>query len=180
MAGAAPISQGKGKKPLDVTLNLVPFIDLLSCCIAFLLMVVNFNELKQLEIAQRNPSSQKEKTEKKQEPTLAKVHLFMKKKDGYSLYVEPSSPASDKKKSESKTTSIPLLPSGEFDTAKLLLELKEVKAKYPETNEITLFPENDIAHGKIISDGMDICRSADPSNTSSPLFQLVSLDSKEG
>ena len=38
MGGAAPTPSGKGgKKPLDAAINLVPFIDLLSCCISFLL-----------------------------------------------------------------------------------------------------------------------------------------------
>ena len=37
MAGLSPQEHtGKGgKKPLDAELNLVPFIDLLSCCISF-------------------------------------------------------------------------------------------------------------------------------------------------
>src|SRR5215471_6167946 len=39
MGGAAPTPTGKGgKKPLDAAINLVPFIDLLSCCISFLLI----------------------------------------------------------------------------------------------------------------------------------------------
>ena len=39
MGGAAPTPTGKGgKKALDAALNLVPFIDLLSCCISFLLI----------------------------------------------------------------------------------------------------------------------------------------------
>ena len=39
MAGGMMVPGGKGgRKPLDAQLNLVPFIDLLSCCISFLLI----------------------------------------------------------------------------------------------------------------------------------------------
>jgi biopolymer transport protein ExbD len=39
MAGAAPVQANtRGKKSLDLELNLVPFIDLLSCLISFLLI----------------------------------------------------------------------------------------------------------------------------------------------
>src|SRR5437762_7144378 len=47
MAGAAPQEHtGKGgKKALDAELNLVPFIDLLSCCISFLLITAVWTQL---------------------------------------------------------------------------------------------------------------------------------------
>ena len=38
MGGAAPRHLAKAVKPLDAAINLVPFIDLLSCCISFLLI----------------------------------------------------------------------------------------------------------------------------------------------
>lgn len=39
MGGAGIVTSGKGgRKSLDAAINLVPFIDLLSCCLAFLLI----------------------------------------------------------------------------------------------------------------------------------------------
>ena len=61
MAGAAPMPSGKsGKKALDATINLVPFIDLLSCCIAFLLITAVWTELG-LETFDVTPSFAREK-----------------------------------------------------------------------------------------------------------------------
>src|SRR5438477_6455500 len=50
MGGAAPTPTGKGgKKPLDAAINLVPFIDLLSCCISFLLITAVWSQLAIIE-----------------------------------------------------------------------------------------------------------------------------------
>ena len=53
MAGAAPQEHtGKGgKKPLNAELNLVPFIDLLSCCISFLLITAVWTQIAGLQVA---------------------------------------------------------------------------------------------------------------------------------
>src|ERR1700760_3349841 len=53
MAGAAPQEHtGKGgKKALDAELNLVPFIDLLSCCISFLLITAVWTQIAGLQVA---------------------------------------------------------------------------------------------------------------------------------
>ena len=46
MAGAAPQPSKKGgKKSLDMELNLVPFIDLLSCLISFLLITAVWTQI---------------------------------------------------------------------------------------------------------------------------------------
>ena len=50
MGGAAPVARG-GKRSLDAALNLVPFIDLLSCCIAFLLITACWTQLAHLPAA---------------------------------------------------------------------------------------------------------------------------------
>src|SRR5256885_11148397 len=53
MAGAAPQEHtGRGgKKPQDAELNLVPFIDLLSCCISFLLITAVWTQIAGLQVA---------------------------------------------------------------------------------------------------------------------------------
>src|SRR5579872_7347150 len=55
MAGAAPTPTGKGgKKPLDASINLVPFIDLLSCCISFLLITAVWTQLARMDVTQKS------------------------------------------------------------------------------------------------------------------------------
>src|SRR2546423_11186107 len=81
MAGASPQEHtGKGgKKPLDAELNLVPFIDLLSCCIAFLLITAVWTQIAGLQVA----SSGGPPDQQKQESTID-VKLLLTEK-GYSL-----------------------------------------------------------------------------------------------
>src|SRR6185436_11270201 len=49
MASAGP-STG-GKRSYDMEINLVPFIDLLSCCIAFLMIVAAWVQIARIDVA---------------------------------------------------------------------------------------------------------------------------------
>lgn len=52
MASFAGVPAGaRGRRALDAALNLVPFIDLLSCCIAFLLITAVWTSLARLDVA---------------------------------------------------------------------------------------------------------------------------------
>lgn len=52
MAGGGGIPTSGGRKSLDAEINLVPFIDLLSMCICFLLMTAIWIEIGSLEMRQ--------------------------------------------------------------------------------------------------------------------------------
>jgi biopolymer transport protein ExbD len=47
--GGVPAARG-GRRALDATLNLVPFIDLLSCCIAFLLITAVWTQIARVDV----------------------------------------------------------------------------------------------------------------------------------
>src|SRR2546430_3537368 len=51
MAGAHHPAAKGGKKLLDAEINLVPFIDLLSCCISFLLITAVWTQIAGLQVA---------------------------------------------------------------------------------------------------------------------------------
>jgi biopolymer transport protein ExbD len=52
MASMGIASSGRGgRRALDATLNLVPFIDLLSCCIAFLLITAVWTTIARVDVA---------------------------------------------------------------------------------------------------------------------------------
>ena len=52
MGGAAPVDSGKGgKKSMDSEINLVPFIDLLSCLISFLIVTAVWTQIAALKVA---------------------------------------------------------------------------------------------------------------------------------
>ena len=52
MAGGMDLGQGgnRGPKPLDAAINLVPFIDLMACTIAFLIMTAVWTQLGRLQV----------------------------------------------------------------------------------------------------------------------------------
>src|SRR5512147_3318754 len=55
MGGGAMPEQGhgkKGKKSLDAVINVVPAIDLLSCCITFLLYTAVWTQISRLQVQQ--------------------------------------------------------------------------------------------------------------------------------
>ena len=51
--GGVNLPESGGKRGLDFELNLVPFIDLLSCCISFLLITAAWTQLARLETIQK-------------------------------------------------------------------------------------------------------------------------------
>ena len=57
MSMGTPASDG-GKKPVDADLNLVPFIDLLVCCICFLLITAVWTQMAAVKSAQQAPGTQ--------------------------------------------------------------------------------------------------------------------------
>src|SRR3954465_14783716 len=64
MAGGMDLGTGGkgGKKPLDVAINLVPFIDLMAVTISFLIMTAVWTQLSRLQISQAAPSTTAEPT----------------------------------------------------------------------------------------------------------------------
>src|SRR5947207_6115463 len=87
MAGASPQEHtGKGgKKALDAELNLVPFIDLLSCCISFLLITAVWTQIAGLNVA----SSGGQPADPKEQQTID-IKLSMTDK-GYALQMAGAS-----------------------------------------------------------------------------------------
>jgi len=51
--GGVNMPEGGGKRTLDFDLNLVPFIDLLSCCISFLLITAVWTQMGKLDTTQK-------------------------------------------------------------------------------------------------------------------------------
>src|SRR2546426_11669284 len=81
MGGAAPTPTGKGgKKPLDAQINLVPFIDLLSCCISFLLITAVWTQLARMDVQQKGQGAAGSTDEKPPENQV-NLTLYIDKDD---------------------------------------------------------------------------------------------------
>ena len=144
MAGLSPQEHtGKGgKKPLDAELNLVPFIDLLSCCICFLLITAVWTQIAGLQVA----SSGGPPDQQKQETTID-VKLLLTEK-GYSLTMAGAQ--IDIPKVNSKDG----IPA--YDHKTLDEKLKTLKASLPDQNAITVQPEDAVAYSDLV-ETVDTC-----------------------
>ena len=143
MAGASPQEHtGKGgKKPLDAELNLVPFIDLLSCCIAFLLITAVWTQIAGLQVASSGGPPEQQKVE-----NTIDVKLLLTEK-GYSLSMAGAN------------IDIPKLNGQQgpaFDRKTLTEKLKTLKASLPDQSAITVQPEDAVAYSDLV-ETVDTC-----------------------
>jgi biopolymer transport protein ExbD len=140
--GAAPESGKKGKKSLDANINLVPFIDLLSCCISFLLITAVWTQISGLQVASSGGPAD---GEKKPDQTIdVKLQLTDK---GYSLTMVGAA------------IEIPKISSAGslgYDLKALAEKLKTLKASLPDQQAITVQPEDGVAYGDLVST-VDTC-----------------------
>ncbi len=146
MGGAAPTPSGKGgKKALDASLNLVPFIDLLSCCISFLLITAVWSQLARMAVTQKGQGAAGASDEKPPTPTVS-LTLYIDQ-DGYTFA-----------KSTGESTPIPKR-GDDYDYGKLADILKDAKGQYPDKNDITIKSDDAVVYNKIIRT-MDVVLSA--------------------
>ena len=140
MAGAAPQEHtGKGgKKSLDAEINLVPFIDLLSCCISFLLITAVWTQIAGLQVA----SSGGPPEQPKQESTID-VRLLLSEK-GYQLSMAGAN------------IDIPRMSGGAYDKKALSEKLKTLKTSLPDQTAITVQPEDAVAYSDLV-ETVDAC-----------------------
>src|SRR6516162_9650734 len=83
MGGGGPQPTGKsGKKPLDAAINLVPFIDLLSCCISFLIITAVWTQLARMDVTQKGQGAAGASDEPHEQTVT--LTLFVDK-DGYTF-----------------------------------------------------------------------------------------------
>lgn len=147
MGGAAPTPTGSGgRKPLDAMLNLVPFIDLLSCCLAFLLMTAVWNTIARMNVAQKGMGQAGMEDKPPDTPTV-NLTLFIDK-DGFTFA-----------KSTGESTPIPMKTAGEYDFGKLGEILKEAKTAYPEKNDITIKSDDSVLYDNVVQT-MDLVLSS--------------------
>src|SRR5258708_2113846 len=138
MAGAAPQQHvGKGgKKALEVEFNLVPFIDLLSCCISFLLITAVWTQIAGLQVASSGGSPEQQQ---KQENTID-VKLLLTEK-GYSLTMAGAQIDIPKVKGRDGAA---------YDKKTLDEKLKTLKASIPDQSAITVQPEDAVAYADLV------------------------------
>lgn len=128
----------KGKKALDTTINLVPFIDLMAVTIVFLIMTAVWTQLGRLQVSQAGQNAAEEQP---QDPNkLQPITLLITEKElrltvGGSVF-DPMPITRDDK--------------GRLEVQKLIDKLKELKTQQPEQAAITLSTEDTVRYEDLV------------------------------
>ncbi|HUU00389.1 MAG TPA: biopolymer transporter ExbD [Myxococcota bacterium] len=134
---------GSGKKALNVDLNLVPFIDLLTCLICFLLMAAVWVQIGKISVTQSGQGAPTEQTPEERQQLNLVVAItpqgFLLTGNGQTL-----EGGDILKKDES------------YDYDRLGAKLKEVHGLFPDKNDIVVMSEDTIEYKDLINT-MDVC-----------------------
>lgn len=137
----AQISDGDDDRSASVDLNIVPFIDLMSVCIIFLLITAVWSQVSMIQIGS-SIYGKKSELEPAKPPPRAEIPFRLDvKSEGYHVVVGQ------------KSVVIPKL-NGDYDYIKLVEELKTVKELYPEKIDAVITMSDDLEYGFLIK-GMD-------------------------
>ena len=141
MAGGMDLGGGGkgGKKPLDMAVNLVPFIDLMAVTISFLIMTAVWTQIGRLQVSQAGGPSTEE-TPPEQTKTVQ-----------LTLAVTPEQLVLSA--DQAAFEPIPIVRdsgTGKIDLAKLTERLKEIKEKFPDQSAITLQTDDKVRYDVLV------------------------------
>lgn len=142
--GAMPEEGGGGKKKkksLDAVINVVPAIDLLSCCITFLLYTAVWTQISRLQVQQLGTGAP-EPSAAEQKQTLL-VTLSMGER-GFNITTSTGTSVdvpSLGRDAQGKTR---------FDLNGLTTQLRTLKGNYPDAAAITVQAEDTVAYGDLV------------------------------
>lgn len=135
-----------GDRSVAIDVNLVPFIDLMSVCIIFLLITAVWTQVSMIQIGS-SIYGKKTTDEQPKPPPRAEIPFRLDvKADGYAVTVGKQG------------FSLPKV-GGQYDDARLLAELKKVKELYPEKMDGVITVQDALPYEELIR-GMDAMLSA--------------------
>jgi biopolymer transport protein TolR len=149
--GGIPEEGGRKKRrSLDAVINVVPAIDLLSCCISFLLFTAVWTQISRLQVQQLGTGAPETETTEQQKQL--QVTLAMGER-GFNLTT-----------SAGTAVDIPALGRGEkgelrFDVKALEGQLKQLKSGFPDASAITVSAEDTVSYGDLVQ-VIDTCIGA--------------------
>lgn len=139
----AHIETGGRGRSTNFDLNLVPFIDLMSVLITFLLISAVWTQVSMIQLGASFASPKDPNQEVITPPPLEDLVLRLDiKATGYVLYVGKD------------VRAIPMM-NGEYDKEALAADLEKVKQMYPDKGGIKMAIENEIKYEHVVS-AMDL------------------------
>ncbi len=143
----AHVDDGGGKKSANVDINIVPFIDLMSVLIIFLLVSAVWTQVSMIQIGS-SVYGQKTTDEKPKPPPKAEVPFRVDVKSvGYNIVIGSSN------------YPIPKI-NNEFDRVTLLKELRKIKETYPDKMDVVVTMADELQYKYLIG-AMDSLLAAD-------------------
>jgi biopolymer transport protein TolR len=142
MGGGGMPEQGGGKKKkksLDAVINVVPAIDLLSCCITFLLYTAVWTQISRLQVQQFGSGAPEQEQTEQQKTLLVTLAvgergMMLSTSGGLSVDI-PVERVTGAVKQDYKT---------------LTDRLKQLKSDYPETSAVTVSAEDTVPYGDLV------------------------------
>ena len=129
-----------GKKPVDAEISLIPFIDLLLCCVMFLLVTAVWNRIARLNANQQQPSQQAQDEPPPEEKILLVLQV---RTTGYVL----ASTAGER---------VEIPKAGDvYDTEELKTKLEERKRLEPNRTDIIVAAEDGVRYADVVA-AMDL------------------------
>ena len=132
-------ADGEGKKSVDFSLNLVPFIDLLSVLISFLLATAVWAQVAKIDVRHEPPGGDPGVTE----PTETRRLEVMIKASGYTVRFDGT------------TTEI-AKTDDRYDVKSLSRFVAQIRASHPDNAAVTVTSEDRIPYQALIT-VMDTC-----------------------
>jgi biopolymer transport protein ExbD len=139
MAGGMDVGGGKGKKSLDVAINLTPFIDLMAVTISFLIMTAVWTQIGRLQVSQAGGPSTEDTP---QEENLKTVQL--------TLTVTPTELRLTANQNEFPPIEAKRGANGKLELAPLVARIKEVKDQFPDQSSVTLQTEDKVRYEDLV------------------------------
>ena len=140
MGGISVSGEGGAKKAVNAEIPLIPFIDLLLCCVMFLLVTAVWNQLARLDANQQQPGQQAPDDP----PPEEKIKVVLQVQNtGYVL----ASTAGDR-------IEIPKIGDG-YDLEELHNKLADRKRLEPNRRDLVVAPEDGVLYADVIA-AMDV------------------------
>jgi biopolymer transport protein ExbD len=126
-------SDGKRRrKAVDAGLNLVPYIDLLTCMVAFLLITALWSQLARLEVAQKGQGQSALGDDRER----LRVAVLVSAESFYLVVKDDQKPIPKRE--------------GSYDYAHLVEELRAVKGAHPDLDDLQVLSEDGIVFETLV------------------------------
>ena len=141
MASISTGGGGGGKKSVDSEIPLIPFIDLLLCCIMFLLVTAVWNKLARIDANQQQPGRE---APMDAPPPPEQIRVFLQiKNTGYVIAATDG-------------THIEVPKSGDsYDISGLQEKLQDRRRQEPNRRDLIVAPEDGVLYEDVVA-AMDI------------------------